>query len=373
MKLKLILIVSLIFVAFISDEIYSQTFETGKIAISMSTYGRIRVTKDSLAGVRQVDRSSFLAGVDPSFVFSYKLSAEPEDTMKSVLNPLISDFEIAGSINNSYDTTGGSPDLLVQHNVYGWSGEGYVLVKFTVKNRETTTQETILGMEIIPQVDGSYGLESVEYLPDSKIISMYRLPTSAYTGYKLLSHNMTTLKSIEWYSGYNNVNADLFAWLSYGQIDTLFEAGGDGAVTFFSKDAVDILAGQDEIFWLGISVGANEAEMITRMEQAKTKYETLTDVKDDASVVPSKYLLQQNYPNPFNPTTTIQFQIPKTDFVTLKIYDVIGNEIAVPVNNILEAGTHRIQFDASSLTSGIYFYRISTGSFSEIKKMTLIK
>ncbi|HPI38424.1 MAG TPA: T9SS type A sorting domain-containing protein [Ignavibacteriaceae bacterium] len=374
MKLKFLLIVTLLVISFVTEEMYSQSFETGKIAITMNSYGRVRVIKETLAGTQQIDRSSFLAGVNENIVFSYKLSAEPEDTVKNVENPLLSDYEISGSVNNTYDTTGGSPDFLVHHNVYGWSGEGYVLVKFTVKNRETSTQNAVLGMEIIARIDGSYGLETVKYLPDSKIISMFRLPASTFVGYKLLSHDMTNLKMIEWYEGYNDVNSDLFGWLTYGQIDTLLDSGGDGAVTFFSKDSVTIPVDGEEVFWVGISIGANEAEMVSNMDLAKVKYETITDIVDEYSgSIPNLYKLEQNYPNPFNPATTIQFQIPKTEYVTLKVYDVLGNEVANPVNQILTAGNHSVQFNANSLTSGMYFYRITAGSYSEVKKMTLIK
>jgi hypothetical protein len=229
-------------------------------------------------------------------------------------------------------------------------------------------------MEIIARIDGSYGLETVKYLPDSKIISLFRLPASTFVGYKLLSHDMTNLKMIEWYEGYNDVNSDLFGWLTYGQIDTLLDSGGDGAVTFFSKDSVTIPVDGEEVFWVGISIGANEAEMVSNMDLAKVKYETITDIVDEYSgSIPNLYKLEQNYPNPFNPATTIQFQIPKTEYVTLKVYDVLGNEVANPVNQILTAGNHSVQFNANSLTSGMYFYRITAGSYSEVKKMTLIK
>lgn len=374
MKSKYFLVVFFLLITTLVLEVPAQSFQTGEIAVIMSNFGRVRVIDDSLAGVRQIDRSSFLAGVNPNYVFSYLLSAEPEDSMKNVLNPQLSDYEIYGSINNSYDTTGQSPDFLVKHNVYGWNGGGYILVKFTVISRESVDLNTILGMEIIPQTDGSYGLESVEYLPTPEIISIYRLPTSVYTGYKLLSHPLISLKSFEWYSGYNTSNPDLYSWLTYGQIDTLYNAGGDGAVSIFAKDFVNIPAGGEVEMWVGISVGDNEAEMIANMALAKDKYDLITvGVEPDYLTIPSDYILNQNYPNPFNPATTIRFAIPQSEFVSLKVYDVIGNEVANLVNEELVAGSYKVQFDAATLTSGIYFYQLITGNYSETKKMNLIK
>ncbi|MEJ2195247.1 MAG: T9SS type A sorting domain-containing protein, partial [Ignavibacteriaceae bacterium] len=88
---------------------------------------------------------------------------------------------------------------------------------------------------------------------------------------------------------------------------------------------------------------------------------------------PARYGLSQNYPNPFNPNTTIKFSIPEASNVTLKVFNTLGEEISVLVNRVMEAGTHEINFDASQLHSGIYFYRIDAGAFSQVKKMTLLK
>ena len=375
MKSKYFLFVFFLLIALVFEEIPAQEFQTGEIAVVMSYYGRVRVIDDSLAGVRQIDRSSFLAGVNPNYVFSYKLSTGIEDSMKNVENPLLSDFEIYGSVNNTEDTLLlESPDFIVKHNVYGWNNGGYILVKFTVLNREAVDHNTVLGMEIIPQVDGSYGLESVEFLQTPEIISVYRLPTSVYTGYKILSHTLSSLRSFEWYSGYNDINDSLYSWITYGQIDMLYEAGGDGAVSIFSKDAVNIPAGDEVEMWVGISVGDNESEMIANMGLAKDKYDLITvGVEKDYSTIPTDYVLNQNYPNPFNPSTTIRFAIPQSEFVSLKVYDVLGNEVANLVNEELAAGSYKVQFDASSLTSGIYFYQITAGNYSETKKMNLIK
>lgn len=88
---------------------------------------------------------------------------------------------------------------------------------------------------------------------------------------------------------------------------------------------------------------------------------------------PDKFLLNQNYPNPFNPNTSIEFQLPKESFVTLKVYNILGVEIATLVNEQKPAGVNKIKFDASGLTSGLYIYKISTGNFEQTRKMMLLK
>ena len=100
----------------------------------------------------------------------------------------------------------------------------------------------------------------------------------------------------------------------------------------------------------------------------------LVGVEDEnGKIVPEGFSLDQNYPNPFNPTTKIKFSIPELSFVTLKIFDVVGNEIETLVNQEEPAGSYEVQFSAIDLPSGIYFYQLRAGNFVETKKMILIK
>jgi hypothetical protein len=88
---------------------------------------------------------------------------------------------------------------------------------------------------------------------------------------------------------------------------------------------------------------------------------------------PSGYLLAQNYPNPFNPSTTIEFSIPNNEFVNLTVYNSLGQEVAVLVNNVLTSGSHSANFDARGFASGIYIAKLTAGNFSDTKKMNLLK
>lgn len=98
----------------------------------------------------------------------------------------------------------------------------------------------------------------------------------------------------------------------------------------------------------------------------------LSDIQPVTGVV-SSYELHQNYPNPFNPVTNIKFDIVKQSIVKLRIYDAIGREIAVPVNQILNSGVYEYQWNGNSFTSGVYYYRLETEGFTETKKMLLLK
>ena len=106
--------------------------------------------------------------------------------------------------------------------------------------------------------------------------------------------------------------------------------------------------------------------------------EMITSVRGTAgNGPPSEYMLGQNYPNPFNPTTSIQYAISSRQFVTLRIYDVLGNEIATLVNEEKAAGSYEVEFQSAvggrQLASGIYFYKLQASDFTQIKKMILLK
>jgi hypothetical protein len=90
-------------------------------------------------------------------------------------------------------------------------------------------------------------------------------------------------------------------------------------------------------------------------------------------IKPLGFSLEQNYPNPFNPVTTIRYQIPELSFVTLKVYDVLGNEIITLVNEEIAVGSYEVEFNAKGLTSGVYFYILKTGNYFQSRKMILLK
>lgn len=93
----------------------------------------------------------------------------------------------------------------------------------------------------------------------------------------------------------------------------------------------------------------------------------------NGSLIPTKYSLYTNYPNPFNPVTKIKFDIPKVSFTVVKIYDILGNEVKVLVNEVKQPGAYSVDFDASNFASGVYFYTIKANDFTDVKKMVLIK
>jgi hypothetical protein len=99
---------------------------------------------------------------------------------------------------------------------------------------------------------------------------------------------------------------------------------------------------------------------------------TVVNVETE-SQLPLTFVLEQNYPNPFNPSTTINYQLPIANMVNLKVYNLLGQEVATLVNERQPAGTYKVKFDASDLASGMYIYKIKSGDYNVSKKMLLLK
>lgn len=341
------------------------SFTTGQIAVNLSNYGRVRILNSDNA-TQQIDRSSLLVGKSATEVFDYQADAGIAESSKTV-TPTISNFELYNRIDNSYSGLG--PNVSAKINVYGWNNQGYVIVKINVTNREAAAFSAYLGMEIIPKIDNVYGNEAVQWNAAKKMVYTYKTGGS-YVGYKILSTPITVTRFIDWYEGYE-IDSSYYSWWNPGRIDTFITTGPDGAVGFFGQNKVNLGANENTTMYVGISLGANEAAMVANMTAAEAKYATLTDVAENNS--PYQYALQQNYPNPFNPATSFKYSLEKAGPVTLTVYNALGKEVARVVDGVQEAGSHTVSFDASRLSSGIYYYRLASGSFSATKKMTLLK
>jgi hypothetical protein len=116
-----------------------------------------------------------------------------------------------------------------------------------------------------------------------------------------------------------------------------------------------------------------KSKIFYRLKQVDFNGEYNYSDEVEISNFPDVYSLDQNYPNPFNPSTTIKFNLAKAGFATLKLYDVLGKEVASMLSNELEAGPHEVTFDASNLPSGTYFYTLTSDSYTETRKMMFLK
>ncbi|MDP2039232.1 MAG: T9SS type A sorting domain-containing protein, partial [Ignavibacteria bacterium] len=122
-----------------------------------------------------------------------------------------------------------------------------------------------------------------------------------------------------------------------------------------------------------VAAADNLAELRSVIKQSRVQYKTIVSVEKNEEKIPAEFELLQNYPNPFNPETTIGYQLPKAEHVTLKVYDVLGREVVTLVNEFKQAGNYVATLHATSLPSGVYLCRLSVGKFVQTKKMVLLK
>jgi len=122
-----------------------------------------------------------------------------------------------------------------------------------------------------------------------------------------------------------------------------------------------------DLFGNVIVTGASDGDYIT------IKYSQTISIQQLSTELPEQFSLYQNYPNPFNPTTKIKFDIEKAGIIKLKVFDILGKEIATLVNESLNSGSYETEFDGSNIMSGVYFYKLETDNFSEVKRMILTK
>ncbi len=123
----------------------------------------------------------------------------------------------------------------------------------------------------------------------------------------------------------------------------------------------------------GLAAFPGDGSDTVRTKQVFCRVSDFTLDVNEKNTPPLQFALEQNYPNPFNPSTTLSFVIGHSSFVILKVYDVLGREVATLVNEVKAPGEHVVQFEANNLSSGVYYYRLSAGSFIQTKKMILIR
>ena len=187
-----------------------------------------------------------------------------------------------------------------------------------------------------------------------------------------------------------NVNLDLYDWHTFriavdGATATIYvdenpEPVMSGVSTASSGDnyikigdgSGDAIGGYLDWCILDLSGAYAPGEGLAIPEGLEVDMYT-TSVESQTPAKPDQYLLAQNYPNPFNPTTHIEFQLPESGHVTLSIYNTMGQLLETIIDAKMESGFHSITFDAAKYSSGIYFYKIKTANFNDVKKMLLLK
>jgi hypothetical protein len=242
--------------------------------------------------------------------------------------------------------------------------------------RPSIAFENVLGLQ------GSFGMGDFiyDYLKiDETLSTIYALFEGAInieTGYtnifvdsaKTLATNQFHLKNIENVEPSSSGNPIFKFETMFDSTTTQgFLKGKSVGVEYIGTDYKTVTL-SFPLYYMNISEAKDLIENIMT-----NKFEEVMPVAKNENLLPSEYSLSQNYPNPFNPNTKIKYSIPNSSFVIIKIYDVLGNEIEILVNEEKPVGAYELTWYAENLPSGVYFYRLQAGSFVETKKMILLR
>lgn len=143
--------------------------------------------------------------------------------------------------------------------------------------------------------------------------------------------------------------------------------------SFIPGSSYTLARGFGDLYGSACELGCGYSDLVYAKINGKEYGKKITSINSEDNFSPSLFILNQNYPNPFNPSTVIGFQLSVNSRVSLKVYDVLGNEVATLLNEEKSAGVNKIDFDGSKLTSGIYFYTLRANNFVQNRKMILIK
>lgn len=279
-----------------------------------------------------------------------------------------------GTVNIEYSTNNGANWATIQNNVPAQQRT----LSWVIPYIGSTTQAKV---RVYNTANPSEADTSA--IPFRIILSLNSFSTKLPVQFAQLSVNPNAINSYQtftWGSAGSHPSIR-YNWKikKTGQPDRLFQSGNGGTdssitlrYSFLDSIRASFNSG-DSVFTLWSVSAYNGIDSITSNSTILILKRTSVGITQISSVVPSEYSLFNNYPNPFNPVTNIKFDIPKSSFVKLYIYDSKGALINELVNTSLQAGSYSYSFDASSLSSGVYFYRVEAGNFTDTKRMILVK
>ncbi|MDR3666719.1 MAG: T9SS type A sorting domain-containing protein [Ignavibacteriaceae bacterium] len=368
--MKKYLLVSILIMFYQNALPQSTAFNTGTIGVDMNLYGRIQLFQPDTTGPLNLYSLSVLVGTSPSSVFDYWQDAGIQDSTTSYYDSVSASFRLYGSFNNSYSNL--PPNVLVKTYVTGWPGSSYVLIKYVIINKDSLAINALPGLEIISQMDGLVGFDTVKYIDSSAVLDIYK---NNHLGFKLFTGNLNSIISFEYFDGYEK-DSSYYKWMTHDTLETQYNSGTEGPVTIISQDFQNINPGDSITLYYGMALGSSFSDVINGLDSSFAKYNSIiTSIpKQNGSSSPLTFSLYQNYPNPFNPSTIISFTLPEKSRVSLKVYDILGRVVDVLADGVMDSGIHKINFNGNKLASGIYFYSLSTDKGNIIsRKMVLLK
>jgi hypothetical protein len=290
----------------------------------------------------------------------------------------LAEFSISSAQPAQYDVFPLKPGLQYKY-VYHYGYEQYLVTFLEVLESDSGLVVcTIKDSVLVGDTAREWSVEERRTLWHRRFY--YQADTSYWTD------TTTSGKLIENLAGNHAVSCSLLVWsfpLQYPLKDVYRYADSAEvllAKPYFSPRIHNPLTGYDSL-WFSSSRGFYQQSRLDYLFLTGNYYDHLnvellgnpTIVQENSFGLPTNFLLFQNYPNPFNPSTTIKYELPKSSEVRLSIFDLLGREVSVLVNERRDAGVYDVKFDGSGLSSGVYFYRLQAGDFVQTRKLCLVR
>ncbi len=381
MKKLFTLFIFLFLIAEISSA--QATSGTGLISYRLTNAGSLTLATGSpyVHANREVGRMSIIVAQSSKAVFDYNEDQNSTTFLSQLVTVAGVDSAVEVLTDNSYTFL--PPKIKVRIRVMSWKNQKYVIAKYTIIADTINLGSMYHAVIGLPRVGGVYGGETVKYNSAKKIAYYYRdgdaIPS--YWGVKALNPQIFGLRTLDWdeYSldPNNDVATDSLRELmtKYSSFDASLVAGSNGSIfSVNTGKSAYTKSGDSTVLYFAIGYGTSEADLYTSIDSATAKYPKIAaSVQRDEIIKPIGFSLEQNFPNPFNPSTQIKFSVGASSFVSVKVFDALGREVRTLVNQQLETGAYVTTLSAENLSSGMYYYTLQTGSFTETKKMLLMK
>jgi hypothetical protein len=354
---------------------------TGLIGFNLNSYGRVRACTNSyVAANRELDRMSFVVGQSNTAVYDYTEDSDTTTLMAQLISIAGVDSAAETLADNGYTSL--PPKVKVRTTVMAWKNQRYIMVRFRVIADTAALGSLYMGAAVIPKVGLIYGGETIKYSGARKVTFFYRTGEASYWGVKVLSPGALGVSMLDWDTYSLDPAADAATdsvrnamVKNTGYKDSLIVAGSNGSIYTVNVGKTSFTnKGDSATFFYAVGYGTTENEMYAALDSATAKYPKIaTSVQRNEVMKPIGFSLEQNFPNPFNPSTQIKFSVGTTSFVSVKVFDALGREVRTLVNQQLETGAYATTLSAENLSSGMYYYTLQAGSFTETKKMLLMK
>ncbi len=328
----------------------------------------------------QLGRASLVIGEDAGHVFDYEEDAYYTMSSAALSTGGMADTVAVALFDNTWQEPPAQPDVRALAEVHAWKNDPFVLVDYTITNYAAVAKKLYIGMGCVPEPSETYGGETAAYDATKKMAYFYRTGETPYVGVKLITGDPISFHPLDW-DTYSPADAsadaatDSTRWqmTSTAGFDAPLTAGVNGSFFNLNLDSPVVDAKSSVTYTVAYLYGTSLADLRTVADAAVARYNLATAVETPAAQIPDRFSLSQNYPNPFNPSTVISLQLPVSGQAKLVVFDLLGREVATLTNGYLAAGEHSFRFDGSKLSSGVYFCRLTAGSFVATTKMVLQK